>query len=131
MNSGQIILSGLALLIIFVFVYRLFFIKKKGEDSSEQLEEYFGTFVGLMNLAPWAVIFQAYSNDGKEIIYKEYAKKRNVYLIIERYKLRLVKKDNAGNKIFSSEITEGIYGGLEDAEWINLIHELYVNRLPN
>lgn len=131
MGSGQIILILVAALGVFVIVYRLFFLKKKGEDTPEQLEEYFSVFVRLMNVAPYAVIFEPHSNDGKELVYKEYTKTRNLYLVIERYRLRLIKRDNDGKEIFSSEIAENIYGGLEDGEWIDLIHELYVNRLSD
>jgi hypothetical protein len=117
--------------IILAFILGVILKKKKGSDTPETLKNYFSKLVDFMqSLPPLNEIFKEYSNDGNQIVYKEITKSRNCYLRFERYKIILDCYNEEGKQIFYEE-EGGIYGGMQDKDFIRKVHDLYVIRLHN
>jgi len=129
MDFGEIVfLSIISFVVLIVLVAVLSPKSKKGDDTPMFLAVYFSPFIELLSAFPFNQIFEMYSNDGNEIIYKEKTKSRNVFLSVERYKVKLLQKDDSGNIIFSTVIDENVGIGITAPQLINLIHDLYVLR---
>lgn len=132
MDLGEIIFLSIICIVVFVVLIAILSPKaKKGDDTPAFLAAYFYPFVDILNTFPFNLIFEEYSNDGSEIIYKEKTKSRNVFLSVERYKLKLFQKDSLGKIIFSTEIEEDVGAGIAESRLIELIHELYVNNFSD
>lgn len=123
----QIVVGVIVGIIIIVLLIRKFQ-KKKGSDTPESLKEYFSVHVKFMQLLPpLDIIFKEYSNDGNQIVYKEITKTRNCFLRFERYKLILNCLNEKGEETFYAE--KHAYGGMPDTDFIERLHDLYVNQL--
>lgn len=129
MDFGEIVFLSIISFVVLIVLIVVFSPKtKKGDDTPLSLAGHFSSFIELLNAFPFNQIFEMYSNDGSEIIYKEKTKSRNVFLSVERNKIKLLQKDNLGEIIFSAEIDENVGIGITESQLINLIHNLYVLR---
>lgn len=135
MDIGEIVAIVLmifvGILIITIVIINLFFKRKKGTDTPEDLKIMYKIFIDIFEMTPIGLIFEYYSNDGSCIIYKEKTTSRNVFLSIERDNIKLIQNDNNGNVIYTAKSDEEVwgFGVTDDAKILDIIHNLYIFRL--
>jgi len=79
---------------------------------------------------PLSHVFEYYSNDGKDYIYKEKANSRNVFLLRNKNCIALKEFDDDENVLFYAERECSLYTTSEP-KIVKIIHELYVEEFKS
>lgn len=108
------------------------FFSKTEPDTPDWLDNRVSEYKELLNDKECILgyVFEFYSNDGKEYIYKEVTKNRNVFLIRNKEKITLKQIDSDESVIFYKEIDCDLSTTAEK-KIVSIIHQLYVESFDN